>query len=58
MKQQYRHTKPIRGKDPTLQKKEIETGAEIKLIEILPLVTLTVKMKTMKINRKLKKTFK
>ena len=46
MKQQYRHTKPIRGKDPPFEKEEL-TEQEIN-------DTLE---RRLKINRKLKKTF-
>ena len=47
MKQQYRHTKPIRGKDPTFEKEEL-TEQEI---------TDTLERR-LKANRKLKKIFK
>ena len=47
MKQQYRHTKQIRGKDPNFEKEEL-TEQEIN-------DTLE---RRLKINRKLKKTFK
>jgi len=46
MKQEYRHTKPIRGKDPTFEKEEL-TEQEIN----------DTIQRRLKVNRKLKKTF-
>jgi hypothetical protein len=47
MKQEYRHTKPYRGKDPTFAKEEL-TEQEIN----------DTVQRRLKINRKLKKIFK
>jgi hypothetical protein len=47
MKQEYRHTKPYRGKDPTFSKEEL-TEQEIN----------DTVQRRLKINRKLKKIFK
>ena len=47
MKQQYRHTKPIRGKDPNFEKEEL-TEQEIN----------DTIQRRLKINRNIKKIFK
>jgi hypothetical protein len=46
MKQQYRHTKPYRGKDPTFEKEELTEQGINDTLE-----------RRLKVSRKLKKTF-
>ena len=46
MKQEYRHTKPYRGKDPTFAKEELTEHENDDTIQ-----------RRLKVNRELKKTF-
>jgi hypothetical protein len=46
MKQQYRHTKPYRGKDPTFEKEELTENENNDNLQ-----------RRLKVSRKLKKTF-
>ena len=52
MKQQYRHTKPYRGKDPNFEKEELQTYKKIVDENIDKAVQYRLQR-----NRKLKKTF-
>jgi hypothetical protein len=54
MKQEYRHTKPYRGKDPNFEKEEL---TEQKTDLTCGLALLNPALPRLKINRKLKKIF-
>ena len=58
MKQEYRHTKPIRGKDPTFAKEEIEIWSGLNQVDRDSAARDINRRKRLKMNRKLKKTFK
>ena len=58
MKQEYRHTKPIRGKDPTSAKEEIEIWSGLNQVDRDSAARDINRRKRLKMNRKLKKTFK
>jgi hypothetical protein len=54
MKQEYRHTKPYRGKDPNFEKEEL---TEQEIDRTCGLAPLNPALPRLKINRKLKKIF-
>ena len=58
MKQQYRYTKPYRGKDPTFAKEGIEIWSGLNQVDRDSVARDINRRKRLKMNRKLKKTFK